>query len=426
MGEDRLRLIRSMVASAAQALPGQRAPLPDRARTAEPRRLGPAPAHAGRAPDTTYARILVVRHRRDDPGDPEAFGVRAWCDGVETLPYTTGNGFLRPVDVNLGRARRGGAPPSELFKSIERWSGYQNLLTEWINRCRRAHGDALQIVVLDQTGFDLPWEALVLPADPDAGLRDGPLGALVDVARWLGGFPDRAVAPRGAVLGFFHADMVGDQEFFQGYDHRPHFGIGAFLRNLDDGEAQRTGLVYMGCHGTFDDQLSNLTLAGATWADYQRLGMRRLRQDASLVCLNACHSGRFLDYSGDGMQGLRGFTQIFLDKGAGGCIVSAGEVGDAEARVMIRQIVDTVTEDPERPVARALRAFRAEVHETFTAGGGVPMMVGDDGAFDVVGQRNVLRLLYSLMFQYYGHPFSTVRLTGRSLDGTDPAEANAS
>lgn len=93
---------------------------------------------------------------------------------------------------------------------------------------------------------------------------------------------------------------------------------------------------------------------------------------------------------------------------------------------MIRQIVDTLTEDPERPVARALRAFRAEVHETFTAGGGVPMLVGDDGAFDVVGQRNVLRLLYSLMFQYYGHPFSTVRLTGRSLDGPDPAEANAS
>ncbi|MEU1432615.1 CHAT domain-containing protein [Streptomyces sp. NPDC005786] len=424
MGEDRLRLIRNLVTSAAHALPGQRTPVPEGVRTAEPMGLGAAPAHAGRAPDTTYARVRVGRHHTET-GAPEAFGIEAWCDGVDDLPYTTGGDQLRPGDIGLGHARRGGAAPSELFRSIRRWSTYQHRLTGWINRCRQAHGDALQIVVLDQTGFDLPWEALLLPAVPEAGLPDGPLGALVDLARWLDDFPDRAVAPNGEVLGFFHSDMTRDQEFFHRYEHRPHLGIETFLKGLDDVTAQRTGLVYMGCHGTFDHHLSKLTLAGGTWADYHDLDMRLLDRDAALVCLNACHSGRFLDYNGDGRQYLRGFTQIFLRNGAGGCIVSAGEVGDTEARVMIGRIVDTVTEDPERPVARALRAFRAGVHETFLAGGGVPMMVRDDGSFDAERQRNVLRLLYSLMFQYYGHPLSTVRLTGRHQGGQDRVEAGA-
>ncbi|WP_371602845.1 CHAT domain-containing protein [Streptomyces sp. NBC_01220] len=423
MGEDRRRLIGKLVASAVQALPGQRTPVPEGARTAEPRRLGPAPARTGRAPDTTYASVLVHRHSN---GGREAFGVEAWCQGVETLPYTTGDDFLRPYDISLGHARRGGTAPSELFKSIERWSGYQHPLTEWINRCRQAHGDALQLVILDETGFDLPWEALILPAVPAAGLPEGPLGALVDMARWLGGFPVEVAAPSGAVVGFFHSDMMSDQNFFQSYEHRPHFGIETFLKSLDDLPAKPTGMVYMGCHGTFDHEvLANLTLAGATWADYQRHGMQVLGREHALVCLNACHSGRLLDYDRDGRQGLRGFTQVFLEKGAGGCIVSAGEVGDAEARVMIRRIVDTVTEDPERPVARALRSFRADVHTAFAAEGDVPMMVRDDGTFDTDRQRSVLRLLYSLMFQYYGHPLSTVRLSGRSQGGPDRTEAGA-
>ncbi|MEU9198946.1 CHAT domain-containing protein [Streptomyces sp. NPDC048332] len=425
MVEDRLRLLRGLVASAAQALPGQRARLPEGVRTAAPRRLGAAPVHAGRAPDAAHATILV---QRDSNGRRDAFGVKAWCRGVDTFPYTTGAGFLRPFDISLGHARRGGTAPSELFKSIERWSGYQHLLTEWINRCRRAHGDALQIVILDETGFDLPWEALILPAAPEDELPGGPLGALVDLARWLARFPIRPTAPSGAVVGFFHRDMGGDQEFFQEYEHRPYFGIETFLRSLDDVPAKPTGLVYMGCHGTFDhENLGKLTLADATWADYQRLDMRVLREEEALVCLNACHSGRLVDYDGDGLEGLRGFTQVFLEKGAGGCIVSAGEVGDTEARIMIRRIVDTVTEDPDRPVARALRTFRADVHATFAAGGSdVPMMVRDDGMFDAERQGNVLRVLYSLMFQYYGHPLSTVRLNGRAPKHVVRAEADAS
>ncbi|MFG2672094.1 CHAT domain-containing protein [Streptomyces sp. NPDC048445] len=422
MRDDPRNVIRRLGRLAGQALPVPRAAVPAGARTGAPQGLGAVAVDAGQAPGTRYARVRVRRHR-SSPGLPEAYGFEAWCHGVAPLPYTSGDGQRRPAAISLGNARPGGEPPSELLRSIRRWSQNQGPLTGWINRCRQVHGDSLQLVVLDQTGFDLPWEALTLPPAPEAGLPGGMLGTLVDLARWFdavrGGddFPTGVAAPAGAVLGYFHPDMRADREVFHGYEHRPHSGIVSFLRSLDEHTADPTGLVYMGCHGTFDQELSKLTLADVTWAEYHDHGMSLLGRDGSLVCLNACHSGRFLDHDGDGRQYLRGFTEVFLGNGAGGCIVTAGKVGDAEARELIRGLVETVTAEPARPVARALRAFRTGAHERFLAEGGVPLMVRDDGTFDERGQRNALRLLYSLMFQYYGHPLSTLHLTGRSPDG---------
>ncbi|MFD5062762.1 CHAT domain-containing protein [Streptomyces sp. NPDC058394] len=410
--------IRRLSRLAGQVLPAPRTPVPDGARTGHPLGLGAMLAHAKQSPATTYARIRVRRHHAP-PGGPEAFGFEAWCPGVPKLPYTSGESQRRPQAISLSNARQGGEPPSELLRSIRRWSRNQSPLTTWINRCREVHGEELQVVILDQTGFDLPWEALTLPTTPQTGLPGGLLGALVDMTRWLDvvegqdDFPTEVAAPTGGVLGYFHRDMRSDMKVFHGYDHRPHSGIVGFLRSLNEHTAEPTGLVYMGCHGTFAEQLSKLTLADVTWAEYSDHEMTLLRRDGSLVCLNACHSGRFLDYDGDGRQYLRGFTEIFLGKGAGGCIVTAGKVGDSEARELIRQLVETVTEDPTRPVARALRAFRAGALEEFHAAGGVPLLVRDDGRLDRSGQESVLRLLYSLMFQYYGHPLSTLRLTGR-------------
>lgn len=423
MRDDPLKMIRQLGRRAVQALPA----VPVTALAGTPLGIGAAAVDARQAPDTMYARIRV-RRQRSSPGRPEAFGVEAWCRGVPRLPYTSGDGQRRPAAISLANARPGGAPPSELLRSIHRWSLNQGVLTRWINRCRQTHGDALQIVILDQTGFDLPWEALTLPPVPEAALRGGMLGALVDMARWFDAvrgsddFPTDVAAPAGAVLGYFHPDMRSDREVFHAYEHRPHSGIVSFLKSLDEHDADRTGLVYMGCHGTFDQELSNLTLADVTWAEYHDHGMRLLGRDGSLVCLNACHSGRFLDHDGDGRQYLRGFTEVFLGNGAGGCIVTAGKVGDAEARELIRGLVDAVTADPDRPVAQALRAFRAAAHDSFVAEGGVPLMVGDDGALDRQGQRNVLRLLYSLMFQYYGHPLSTLHLTSRYPDSSRARE----
>lgn len=422
MRDDALDVIRRLGRRAGQVLPAPRTAVPAGTSTGTPLGLGAVAVDAGQAPGTTYARIRV-RRRRPSPDLPEAFGFEAWCRGVPPLPYTSGGGQRRPAAISLGNARPGGEPPSELLRSIRRWSLNQGPLTGWINRCRQVHGDALQLVILDQTGFDLPWEALTLPPVPEAGLPGGMLGMLVDLARWFdavrGGddFPTDVAAPAGAVLGYFHPDMGSDRDVFRRYRHRPHSGIVSFLRSLDETAADPTGLVYMGCHGTFDQELSNLTLADVTWAEYHDHDMRLLGRDGSLVCLNACHSGRFLDDDGDGRQYLRGFTEVFLGNGAGGCIVTAGKVGDAEARELIRRLVETVTADPDRPVARALRAFRAAAHETFLAEGGIPLMVLEDGSFDERGQRNALRLLYSLMFQYYGHPLSTLHLTGRYADG---------
>jgi hypothetical protein len=191
--------------------------------------------------------------------------------------------------------------------------------------------------------------------------------------------------------------------------HRIHGRITPFLKALD-GPEDRTGLVYMGCHGWYGPTVSGLRLGERTWAEYNGEEMQLLRRDRALVCLNACHSGRFVHNRAQGEEALRGFAELFLRKGAGGCIVTAGKVGDVEARVLVRRLVQEVTTRPQQPVSEKLRAFRARAVDEFGPLTDVPSVFNDDEEVDSIGQKRVLRLLYAFMFHYYGHPLTTLRL----------------
>ncbi|MFF1837064.1 CHAT domain-containing protein [Streptomyces sp. NPDC058231] len=395
-------------------------------------RLGFGAVDADRRLPPATARIRVVPHH-DRRGGPPAFGISAWCEGVARLPYTTGPTQLRPDGIALGNVRAGGEAPSELLRAIRLWSRNQRVLAAWINRARAVHGDALRLTIHDDTGYELPWEALWLPSDHGHGLTEGLLGALVVLTRWLTirrpdiVLPKDHTAVEGGVLGyFFHDrdfdpllepsrahlhDMRSDMAAFHGYVHRPHVDIDPFLAALDEPSGLPTGLVYMACHGTYDEQVSALSLAGVTWSELDEHEMAVLDSDHAMVCLNACHSGRFVRNTGGGESDLRGFAELFLRKGAAGCVVTAGKVGDREARELIGQLVRTVTEEPWRPVADSLRLFRARALQEFGSLADIPR-TQQEGRPNREGQRRVRRLLYSLMFQYYGHPLSTLRLAG--------------
>jgi hypothetical protein len=409
-----------------------RTPVPAGVRTGLRERLGLAEADADSRPPPHTARITVVQHHESHGGVP-TFGVSAWCEDIPRLPYTTGPTQLRPVDIGLGNALGDGPAPSQLLRDIRHWSHNQRRLAAWINRARAVHGDDLRITIHDDTGYEIPWEAFWLPADPANGLGEGLLGALVPVTRWLTirsadlVLPEASVAAAGDVLGYyFHDarparphrdgvrrihDMRADMTVFRGYAHRPHVRIDDFLDELDACPTDPVGLVYMAAHGTYDDRVDALTLAEVTWAEYDDRPMTVLDKDHSMVCLNACHSARFVRNTGLGETDLRGFTELFLRKGAGGCVVAAGQVGDSEARELIRQLVGTLAAEPWRPVADSLRLFRARALDEFGPLTNLPR-ARHEGRLNVDGQRPVLRLLYSLMFQYYGHPLSTLSLSG--------------
>lgn len=368
--------------------------------------------------------IAVLRVLRDAGTDGrDGYRLHGWCGDI-TLTCAAGPARLTAPAVSLANLRaKDGEYPSEILRGIRLWSDNQPELAGWIDRIRAAHGEDLRLIVWDDTGYELPWELFWLPEETRSGLAGGLLGAQVTMARWTTvhdadhGLPRETDGCHGRVLGYLHKDMTDDGTVFAPYASQLHLEMTAFLRALDL-PVDRTGLVYLGCHGTYGDTLPRLSLGDRTWAEFNSETMRVLRADGSLVCLNACHSGRFVDNSAQGEQALRGFAELFLRKGAGGCIVTAGKVGDREARALVRRLVQEVAAHPYRPVPRTLRAFRARAVEEFGSLSAVPSVRNDDGQVDGVGQKRVLRLLYAFMFHYYGHPRTTLRLTAGEGRGT--------
>ncbi|MDX3642918.1 CHAT domain-containing protein [Streptomyces sp. MB09-02B] len=344
------------------------------------------------------------------------------------LACSSGATALMAPSIGLGNATEAGEFPSEILRCTKLWSGNQRELGGWINQVRARYGDRLRLIVWDDTGLELPWEMFWVPADDRLGLTGGLLGAVLRLARWMTvhdgrqGLPEQTEECHGGILAYLHDDMVDDGLLFKPYVHQTHPRMTPFLRALDTVE-ERTGLVYMGCHGTYGDAVTRLTLAGRTWAEYDSQTMHVLRTHGSMVCLNACHSGRFVHNRAQGEHALRGFAELFLRKGAGGCIVTAGRVGDLEARVLIRRLMREVTDHPELPVTETLRAFRARAVKDFGTLAAIPTTRNDEGHVDMVGQKRVLRLLYAFMFHYYGHPLTALRLVsekGNNVWGGGP------
>ncbi|WP_416531090.1 CHAT domain-containing protein [Streptomyces coelicoflavus] len=394
-------------------------------RTQEPPAgLGGTDARPGARLEDGFAVLRVLR--ADGADGLPGYRLQGWC-GDLSVNCAAGPTRRPAPAVSLARLRQDGEGhyPSEVLRGIHLWSENQYELAHWINRIRARHGDDLHLVVWDDTGYDLPWELLLVPGDAALDLVGGPLGALVAVARWTtvrdpgqDGLPADSGDCHGRVLGYLHQDMADDGRLFTSYAHRLHRLMTPFLSDLDT-QDDRTGLVYLGCHGTYGDTVPGLTLGDRTWAELNGEPMSGLRRDRSLVCLNACDSGRFVDNRAQGEEALRGFAELFLRKGAGGCIVSSGKVGDLEARAMARRLVREVAEHPRRPVARTLRGFRVRALEEFGSLAEMPRVRNDDGRVDVVGQKRVLRLLYAFMFHYYGHPRTALRLTAVDALGTE-------
>ncbi|MFF5754874.1 CHAT domain-containing protein [Streptomyces longwoodensis] len=384
-----------------------------------PAGLGPTAAHPGARLPEGLALLTVVRSRGADGRD--GYRLDGRC-GSLTVTCEAGPTRRTAPAVSLANLRQGdGEYPSEVLRGIRLWSENQGPLARWLNRIRARYGTALRLIVWDDTGYELPWELFWLPEDPDLAVHEGLLGASVAMTRWTTvhdadqHLPRESEHCRGGILGYLHRDMTDDGTVFASYTHRMHREMTSFLDALN-GLADPTGLVYMGCHGAYGDTVTRLRLGERTWAEFNGEKMDVLGRDRSLVCLNACHSGRFVDNRAQGEEALRGFAELFLRKGAGGCIVTAGKVGDAEARALVRRLVRDVAAQPQYPVAEKLRAFRARAVEEFGPLSAVPSVHRDDGTVDAPGQKRVLRLLYAFMFHFYGHPLTRLQLTAPLRD----------
>ncbi|MFG1809451.1 CHAT domain-containing protein [Streptomyces sp. NPDC049040] len=382
---------------------------------------------------------LLVQRTRDSEGNLAYLLTGSADDGTADgdagLPYHAGP-ELPPTRITLARVRSNGALPSDYYRAVLDWSRRQRPLVRWLNELRALHGDALQLVVWDDTDFEIPWELLSLDGlegdsegEPDGGAGTpaapaGPLGALVPVARWTtireqaGPLLDGPAQCAGDVVGYFDAPMRSDAAAFQPFAHEPHADPETFLTSLNSsprGADRSLGLVYMGYYGTHGKGLEDLTAGVLTWYELNEVEMSALAGGGTVVCLNACHSGRLVHNRDGGEDALRGFSELFLRNGATACIATRGEVPDTVASGLLTHLVAHAGRTPERPLAHMLRDYRARAAADLPDP--VPRRLASDGTVDHEGQRRVLRFLHHFMYVYYGHPLTTLRLSPRVPEG---------
>lgn len=364
---------------------------------------------------------LMVQRVQDVEGNP-AYLLTGASGGADGPPYTGRDPQLPPLRISLGRIRPDGAYPSQFYRAVGEWSRLQRPLVRWLNGLRDRHGDDLHLVVWDDTDYEIPWEMLWLGRGDAGEPSPGLLGALVPVARWTTirelhrSLLDGPAHCEGRVVGYFDGRMRQDADVFRPFAHEQHTDVDRFLGCLD-GADRDLGLVYMGCHGTYGRDIDDLTAGLLTWYELNEPAMGALRgaTAGTLVCLNVCHSGRLVDNKDGGEDALRGFSELFLRKGAKACIATRGEVGETEARALLGHLVEHARRSPDRPLAHMLRDFRARAAAELPTP--VPRTKGADGVVDRDGQRQVLRVLYQFMYVYYGHPLTTLRLVPSGPDG---------
>lgn len=397
-------------------LPPPQTEVPDDViQSAEVVHLPPEPVDPDRQLPTGIAKLSVQRAYAEGH---EAFWLIGHS-GTQTMQLASASTRLRPVDLALHNLRQGSTiPPSEVLLGLARWSREQEDLVGWINDLRARHGAELQLVVWDDTDYDFPWELLPLPDRRDHGLVAGILGALVTVVRWTTirragttqfGEP---VSCAGHVLGYYGDQMRRDREVFENFVHHPHIGTPwTFLTDLGRRNLG-AGLVYMGCHAEYGSHAHEVRIDALTWNRLDLHPMPALQGGSTLVCLNACDSARSFRNLGQGEDVLRGFAELFLRKGAGGCIAVSGKVGDDIAHLLVRALVGQICADPDLPVAGALREFRAAAAARLPA----PESWVDQLGGDTENEREILLVLYSFMFLYFGHPRTTLQLSVRAQE----------
>lgn len=352
------------------------------------------------------AMLIALPVRRDyGPG----FRLRGVCCG-ESQDFPE---YSRPDIALASLVAPDGIPPTEVFAKMRTWSRNKPDLASWLYERRCEHGEALQLVIWDETGYGIPWELFWLKPPPGSPYRSGWLGGLVTVTRWL---TVNAAWPvvrdyssphtcEGPVAAYIADDMRHDDALLRQFASEPIAGIRSLPKALAAGGP--LGMVYVACHGKFGfgeddcslDDVPLVMLEGGSDFD-------RLASAATFVFLNACHSGQLLAEEGEyADQTQRGFSEVFLRSGAAGVLATSGAIGDEEAHQVADELLRLLRARPKTPVAVALRELRSSVAH-----------LSPDDLFDAEAseeQRALLPLLYRFMYVYYGSPRTVVSLTLR-------------
>jgi len=364
-----------------------------------------APATA-RAADS-YAQLLVQRV------DDEHFTLSVQHKD-DSAVKRIGETYNRP-GISLGELaasrQRGGADfnPQKLYNlmliwSQQMWEQETPELLGWLQDLRFTIGDdKLRMVIWDTTGFDIPWEMLLVPAgETPSSCPAGLLGGLLAVSRRISGRQATGEAAqyaehacRGRLLAYVEEEMAADRKILPGYDAGAVGNLGELLDRLETAPGT-LGLVYVACHGHWAEEVSDLLLGDIQYAEIALHPLPALSRSRAVVFLNACHAGRLL-WDPRLNSGVYGFARAFVQRGADVVIGPTGLVETGLAGRIAADILAQVTRKPSPPLAAALAQVRAKIAQR------------------VAGQRrpakeDLKELIYTFMYVCYGNPYATLEL----------------
>jgi hypothetical protein len=321
------------------------------------------------------------------------------------LPTTHTHYMQRPEGLSLSTLARdhGGKAAKVVYGLMRRWSRTKPELSRWLSALLERFGADLQLVVADDTGFDIPWELFCLVDDSDGPTRI--VGTLVAITR-LQSLPSRRVLDespaecRGGVLAYVDDNLSSAAEERQSLrGTEPVANLAALRTALRDGLSSPCALVYVAANASFHDSLDELAIGRAgdrlTWMDLDledRLLL--LRGAACIVFLNACESAKPAMDPVVNDRYPSGFPELFLRRGAGGVIGTAGLVDSTVAAYIGRQVLEKARIGNGSSPAEILRELRAEA------------------ASEIRSPDDIQpRFLWPFMYQWFGHPLSRLHLT---------------
>jgi hypothetical protein len=310
------------------------------------------------------------------------------------------------------------------------WSHYRHELAGWLHRRRLWHEDKLELVIWDDTPYRIPWELFWQPAKRGSGLSRGYLGAVVTVTRWvtMGPYWPENVKrfnntdpyqARGPVAAFIAGEMDEDRGLLRGIAVHSADSMQQLFAILA-GDPEALAMVYVACHGDFDDDPRRCVLGGYRLVDFQMLDddLPWLESQPALVFLNGCHTGELgLDLGQYNDGALRGFAVEFLRSGASGVLATTGAVGTVEARQLAGNLINDIRTPPDVHVPDALRMLRAEAGAKLTELlPKAPPADDSTAADDVIAlHKELLPHLFPFMYVYYGSPRMLVSLTSADV-----------
>lgn len=382
------------------------------ASAAEPKGLAEVQVDLAKQPPRNVAFLHVQSHALDD--DRWAFSLLG-MSSVKNLPPTKARARPRLVLADLAQSviPEKSRQPSQILAVMREFSKDNREVPLWVNELRAAVDDDLHLVIIDHSGFEIPWELLTLPISHSG--TETYLGAAVSTSRWQDIRDDRTFGDRllrveyqehiGRIAAFVDVQALknGGQE--SGILAEMHAAVENGLKPLEDRltrPEEGFGLVYLACHGHWVPSLLGFALGSdVETGDQLVLGLLQAKQlrlfehSSAVVFINACHSGRmFKEEEYLDTARLRGFPELFIGKGAAGVIGTTGFVNDAFAAKMANWLLRTL-QTTEEPVSKLLQMWRASVVEDLPA---------------APSEHDNVALLNAFMYVYYGNPLSRLRI----------------